>query len=466
MCMQPTQVASIQKWPWAGNEIVHNTIIPASRTVPGTRKKYYDIDIREYLSTEDNAVVRATLKKIVSELPTDKQAFFSSAAAGAFDYRADVIVSYLANNIRYAPIGRRFDEWQFPDETLAIAEGDCEDVAFLLAALLEASGISGYCIRVVLGCVSHQTHDGRTNTTDHAWVVYLNEQGAWELLEPLAIVGKKHKHRPELTVPHELDQVEYTPYFVFNRTHLWRIRSAARVAALPLNDYLASRQFWEGYHPLFAVKVHEGIYDEALKGISDDDLRTVKRASLIVDANVLAYDPRDHCDFAYVDEAWARIQQRVATGKLWDFAYAIHAVADFYAHTLYGEFGPKDADGNLVLFDPAHPSFESPTYDFSAYQPLPGCNETIDQAAADWKGKLISGQWWRWYSTFPDELENSAGFAHRRCLPDHDTIAVDSPTAKSTQIRYKGDVYATQFRLRRTAAVRHVAQMYQGWTKK
>ena len=59
-------------------------------------------------------------------------------------------------------------------------------------------------------------------------------------------------------------------------------------------------------------------------------LRAIKRASLIADVNVLAYDPRDHFDFAYIAEGWSRVQQRLATGNLPDFAYALHAVADFH----------------------------------------------------------------------------------------------------------------------------------------
>ena len=469
MCMRMSHVRPFQRWQWAGNEIVHNTIIPASRTVPGTKRKFYPIDIREYLSIDDNAVIRQTVKDIIAGLPAPSQVRFSSGLTGSFDFRADTVVEYVGNNLSYQPTGRDFDEWMFPDETLALKAGDCEDLAFLLAALLEASGISSYCIRVALGSVTRHGHDGKVKATDHAWVVYLNESGTWEILEPLAIAGKKHKRQraePSQPLPHPLDEIEYTPYFVFNRTHLWRVRGSDNIAKLSLPDYLGSRKFWVGFKPLFAVKVHEGIYDEALQGMPPGDLRAIKRASLIADVNVLAYDPRDHFDFAYIAEGWSRVQQRIATGDLQDFAYAMHAVADFYAHSVYADLGKKDAARNLVPYDPASPDLvPSPTYDFSPYQPLPGCAESIAQAAADWNGKLISGQWWRWYSTFPDELKNGPGFAHRRCLPDHDAMAVDSPTPGSAQRRYAGAEYTRQFQLRRTAAVQHIRQIYQTWRR-
>ena len=338
--MRTSHVSPFQRWQWAGNEIVHNTIIPASRTVPGTKRKFYPIDIREYLSTEDNAVVRQTVKDIIEGLPAASQARFRSSLPGSFDFRADTVVEYFGSNLSYQPVGREFDEWLFPDETLALKAGDCEDLAFLLAALLEASGISSYCIRVALGSVTRHRHDGKVKATDHAWVVYLNESGAWEILEPLAATGKKHKKQkaePSQPLPHLLDEIEYTPYFVFNRAHLWCVRSSENAAKLPLADYLGSRKFWTGFKPLFAVRVHEGIYDEALPGMAPGDLRAIKRASLMADVNVLAYDPRDHFDFAYIAEGWDRVQQRLATGDLRDFAYALHAVVDFYAHTVYAD---------------------------------------------------------------------------------------------------------------------------------
>jgi hypothetical protein len=79
------------------------------------------------------------------------------------------------------------DAWLFPDETLAQEYGDCKDLAFLLAAQLLASGISAYCVRVALSSLRFSLPKGRIQEHDHCWVMYQNEGGAWEILEPLGV---------------------------------------------------------------------------------------------------------------------------------------------------------------------------------------------------------------------------------------------------------------------------------------
>ncbi len=467
MCMQTSQVRPYQKWHWAGDEIVPDPIIPASRVVPGTKRTRYPIDIREYLSIEGNAVVRRELHGLLEGLNAADRARFFSRQAGSFDFRADQVRGRLGR-LRYRRSTRRFDTWQFPDETLACGGGDCEDLAFLFAALLQAAGISDYCLRVALGSVQIEDR-GRTRRFDHAWVVYQNEDGAWEILEPLAEIARfaeaGRRFRAAVRQARAATAtVEYTPHFVFNSRHLWRVRGPEDRAGRPLADYLGDRTFWARFDPTFAAGVHCDIYDQALQGMAPADLAAVKRASFWVDVNVLAYDPRDHFDFAYVPEAWQRVSDRLATGALKDFALATHAIADFYAHTLYGEFAPRNGNA-LVLYDPTSPSFATPpAYDFhQAGCSLPGCQLDADTAAAHWRGQVISGQWWRWYSTFPDDLENTSDFKQfRRCLPDHDFLAVDSPSYP-TPHHYAADEYAEQFGLRRAAAIAHVRAAYQAW---
>jgi len=489
MCFQSTSVRSIQRYHWAGDEIVHEPIIPASRTIAGTRKRSYPIDIREYLSTEGNAVIRGHLRALVQELSPAEQARFSSERVGSFDFRVQAVCDYLGRTVRYQASGRAFDEWRFPDETLAAGGGDCEDLAFALAALLEASGISGYCLRVALGTFSQRTtritlpsrsKKARARVTfqpekrsDHAWVVYLNEHGAWEILEPLALSGRATAAAATRATSKQLSatgraietvDAEYLPHFVFNRQHLWRVRSHENRALTALPDYLAEREFWTGFKPSYATGIHNSIYDEALHGMSPADLATVRRVSLGVDVNVLAYDPRDHFDFSYVPEGWQRVQRRLASKKLVDFGLAVHAIADFYAHTLYGEFARSRANGSIPAYDPARPlAPEQLRYDFRKYAPLPGSTESLAQAEAHWQGRLISGQWWRWFTTFPSELKRAPSFAQRRSLPDHDALAVDTPQPGAGHRRYDEQAYAVQFALRRGAAVEHIRAAYQAW---
>jgi hypothetical protein len=467
MCMQMTGVRPYQRWRWAGDEIAHDPILPAMRRVPVRGGKRFDIDVREFLSFDDNAVIRRALEKLRSGLAPEEQARFAARTPGAFDFRKRTVVQFV-DRLRYIPSERRFDSWLFPDETIARGGGDCEDRAFLLAALLEASGISGYCVRVAFGVVVERMAGGEERRFDHVWVVYFGENGAWEILEPLALRPRRRRkasdgrRRPPLR--RRSKDLEYIPYYVLNRDHLWRVRSAEPVAAGRFSNYVQSRSFWRAYDPSFALDVHESIYDQALIGMSEPDLDDVKSASTGVDVDVLNYDPRDHFDFAYVDPGWDRVQARLATGQLEDFALATHAIADFYAHSMYGVVATPRSDGSLPLYDPSRPlPAESLVYHFGTSE-LPGCSTSRQQAEAYWNGRLISGQWWRWYTTFPDDLQaHAADLARRRCLPDHDQVAVDHPQGWAPGHLLTEAEYREQFSLRNAAAIEHIREVYREW---
>lgn len=101
MCMQVTGVRPYQRWHWGGDEIVYDPIIPASRTVPGTKRARYPIDIRQYLSIEGNAVIRGALSKLQDGLSLKEQTRFGSRQPGAFDFRARKVVEFVGSRIRY-----------------------------------------------------------------------------------------------------------------------------------------------------------------------------------------------------------------------------------------------------------------------------------------------------------------------------------------------------------------------------
>ncbi|MBZ5589903.1 MAG: transglutaminase-like domain-containing protein [Acidobacteriia bacterium] len=472
--MQASAVRPYQCWHWAGDEIVQEPIIPASRKVPGSRKNRYEIDIREFLSTETNAVVRNRLRELASKLPTDEKVLFRSRTRGGFDLRARRIAEYVGG-LAHLRRGRAAREWLFPDETLANGGGDCEDLAFLLAAMLEASGISPYCIRVALGVLVDHTLSGeRRKHHDHAWVMYYTEGGAWQILEPVALPNEQlwqdlASRNVESLRAGQAADLEYVPHFVFNRHHLWNVRTKESAAGT-FTDYVAGRRhFWDRFDPTFAAGVHNEIFDEALKDMPWLQRLEVKAMSLAADANVIGYHPFDHFDTAYIDGAWARVQSRLACGELVDFARAVHAVGDFYAHTFYGEFTQwRDDHSFEPLLDRLHPRYARPLeYDFNPLGELPGCafGSTPNQAAALWEGRLISGQWLRWYVPFPDELtRDTEDFARRRCLPDHDAVAVDGPAAKPGHKLYTDKaVYSKQFDARRQAAIEHISWIYKQW---
>lgn len=470
--MQLCGIRPFQRWNWSGDMIVHDTTIPASRKVPSTNIKHYNIDIREFVSIGGNSVMRKTLRDITTNWSLEDKLLFFARSTGGFDFRAEKIFNWFSN-LSYIKSKRRFDQWLFPEETLAQNGGDCEDLSFLLATLLIESGISRDCVRVALGRVIDHTNVN-PKPHDHAWVMYQNELGAWQIFDPLSLVKQPEIINPVAPLSadthlldeleHQIHDVEYIPCFVFNPDHLWRVRSTQAIAGKSFNDYLNSRTFWKNFNPAFAASVHNFIYDQALKGMSSSDLSVVKTASLRVDINVLAYDPRDHFDFAYIQAGWDRVNQRLKSGSLDDFGLAVHAIGDFYAHSMYGHLAPKTNANRIVPYDPTNPIPTSQlVYDFTDL-PMPGASLDASASAKLWQGELISGQWWRWYTTYPSDLKSPKELQKHRNLPDHDALAVDSPTpGQQANFFVKNGTYTEQFALRRQAAIDHVTQVYQEW---
>jgi hypothetical protein len=99
MCLQTSAVTPWHGRNWEGDQIVHEPIIPASRTIPGTRRRY-PIDIREFLTTTNNAVVNQKLGRLIDRLPPSDQARFRSRSRGSFDFRADAVLDYVGT-LRY-----------------------------------------------------------------------------------------------------------------------------------------------------------------------------------------------------------------------------------------------------------------------------------------------------------------------------------------------------------------------------
>src|SRR5262249_43513014 len=96
MCMQKSAVLPWDSYNWSGDEIIPSPIIRASRPVPGTNKRY-NIDIREFLTTTNNAVVHQYLDELIHGLPQDEQALFRSHSPGSFDLRTDKVVQFVSN---------------------------------------------------------------------------------------------------------------------------------------------------------------------------------------------------------------------------------------------------------------------------------------------------------------------------------------------------------------------------------
>ena len=501
MCLQISAIKPWDSWNWDGDEIVHRPIIPASRTIPNTKKRYA-IDIREFLTTTDNAVVSEKLGELIHSVSPSDQACFRSHARGSFDFRADTIMQSF-RQLRYLhranQTGRGPDAWLYPDETLAQGGGDCEDLAFLLAALLLAAGISPYCVRVALGSLNISLANGKRETHDHCWVMYQNEAAVWEILEPMTAVGTRSGKKGIGPAQSQVRSLEYVPHYVFNADHLWRIHSRNVDRKTGFADYCQDRKFWRAFNPAFALGVHNTIYDQALGShLSAAALSAIKRKSLSLDANILTYDPRDHFDNGYVVEGWDLVNVRLAAFRQnnndWEsFGAATHAIGDFYAHSSYVHFAQLQNvapnAGQAVIYDPGVALVAPPQYTALPADPsLPSFDLTSDafsmntnlwtgtkpQAAQQCAGKLISGRYaqkydpvatfWEGFTSIPRALAQSSDFKNRGALPHHNEIAVDSERPDSRHKLYRANssgptdrnAYANQFRWRVNTAIRHI----------
>ena len=493
MCLAVSNVRSAAQWNWDGDVVVHNPIIPAPRYVPGTKKKY-SVDIREFLTSEKNAVMKQAIESIRESLPTSEKTLFFSHEKGSFDFRLRKVASFLLKKIKYKPDTRKriVGLWMFPEETLAKGSGDCEDRALLLASMLISSGISSYMVRVALGKIYRQS---RKESFDHVWVMYKNESGLWMLIEPQLYSGRAQEHRTlllkgERRIPAET--IEYIPYFVFNGDHLWGIKN--NVVKTTFESYLEGRTFWNRFNPEFAAGIHNNIFDSALNEMAPEDLLYVKAISLAMEVNPAIYDPRDHFDNGYVPESWKIVDERLGKKTLDGLGYAAHTIADFYAHTSYAHFAKKAADGELTLYDGQDvdglfekpPDYGSEGFDlkdedrFSVNDAK--CRMSREEAIGFWnKKKIISGRFAqpsdphqsfleKTFVYIPYALRHAADFPPRTCLPHHDEIAVDRDLQRNKiperhKLYTSPAEYSKQFQLRQRAAISHIKMIYKGWKK-
>ena len=178
-------------------------------------------DLREWITPGDREEIRRALRGM--DLPTTRD-------PGTFDERALTVWRWVIDNITYSEDSEEqtlLDYWQFPAETIAIKKGDCEDCAFLLASLLLGSGISSYCVRVVIGTVT----DTEDLVVPHAWAVYKDEAGKWCLLEATLPQGTIVDHMPsaESLARKNPGSPLYAPVLCINTEHVWQVGRKTRV---------------------------------------------------------------------------------------------------------------------------------------------------------------------------------------------------------------------------------------------
>jgi hypothetical protein len=525
MCLESCAIGGISQGAYDDAEVVFDVVLPSQRPVVGS-KRNYDIDVRTFLASNAvlTRVVSQELLPFAESLDPHGRERLRERAPGCFDFRARVVVGWVLQNIRYrAKDGR--DPWQFPDETLTLRSGDCEDIAFLAAALLMTSGVSGYHVRVALG----EVVDATGRRFQHAWVLYKSESGRWRLIEPLAIqhgfpkasplrstqTRKRTATQKRSSAGRYQGGLSYRPWYLLNTDHLWAIPQHGHPGSLAA----VARKSWRRMNPKFAGETHKLIVESALADIAPPALMTYLRGRFrnLVVATVddsdwvnpispssTPYNPFDHFDNGCIDESWTLVEKRLGAfaqdrQDYEPFAQAIHAIADFYAHSSYLHFASVDAStavrsaapypGKQALSDEPASQYDTPDYGpldmpgvgdfdlhrFSKNQRLwKGTNE---QAIAFWQGKVISGRYAQdlkdLHGSFvdstierlntlsaPPPLPNKWQRAERGALPHHAEIAVDAPDRSSSHLLYDTASYRSQFELRVATAVRHVRQAF------
>ncbi|MEI6436481.1 MAG: transglutaminase domain-containing protein [Bacteroidota bacterium] len=498
MCFTENTVKNLHKWNWDGDVIIHNPIVPSSRPAVGEAPgDEYDIDVREFMVTEKNALIQRVLKKDIERFIRvelkGRPTFFRSKKERSFDYRAHVILAWVSENIAYLDREAK-DSWQFPDETIHLKTGDCDDRALLLASLLISSGISTFNVRVALGQVE-MTGNGKTEKFDHLWVMYKSESGHWTLLEPLVSSNPDMDREALAKLPGSEDcfgiedieiETEYVPHYLFNDCHLWGVLIPGKQQNFQkelINR--KNRSKWSRFNPKFAGEVHRGILRAALNQAPAEMQKAIDRyfsrailgfiGPIVDDFDRGKYNPLIHFDNCFITESWDLVNQRLAkfksNGNPDDFFCAAHSIADFYAHTSYVHFAtivqqPDEKKDYPVLFDPKNPAFDHiPSY-YPAQSPevgfdLTGSQFTVNKKywkggdksaiAKYWDGKIISGRYaqpddtWSGVESFvtegilsviPKELLNSPDFDKRGWAPHHNEIAVDNQKIPASHVLY------------------------------
>jgi transglutaminase-like putative cysteine protease len=140
--------------------------------------------VNSYITPGD-ASVKALAREIAEKYPSEYNIY---QICSAFDL--------VSNSIAYISEPEGEDHWQFPNETLRIKNGDCEDQAFLLASLIQALGGTARVYAtdnhlfasVYIGQVNHTSRIAEAISRYYGTrleIYYqIDEYGSWLVLEP------------------------------------------------------------------------------------------------------------------------------------------------------------------------------------------------------------------------------------------------------------------------------------------
>ena len=447
------------------------------RLLPGGGKRAQPVrtDIRGFVPSRASTVVSkwvaTQLERAVAQHEWLGPLVHGMRHPASFDTVANLLADAVFEKIDYRL--RAGAAWQLPEETLARGHGDCEDRATLLASALVAAGVSPYNVRVALGTVRVSRPGKSLGIKAHAWVVYRSEDGSWLTLEP--VPSQENSKHPGLGF-------EYEPRFVFNGDHKWSFTAQQR----PRRG-----ERWNALDPTFHGEVHKSIVTQAaLQANVPAPLRSqLARTFTTLFGNVIdnpdlrfqSYHPRDHFDSGVIDDAWATVIARLKrfyekplmnADGVNNLCWALHALADFYAHSSYAHF-LKLEKGVLIPYDPVaktpalrYDYANDPTFSQAALSHYdawwkPGMFDRL----ARWKGRPISGRYSlhgdsqdvieRLTNAPPDSaFPNLPARQFAGSLPHHNEIAVDEEVGKNKL--YGTAAFKEQFAWRYHLALRHM----------
>lgn len=166
---------------WGGRRRLEDSVLRRKRVISpsdGAEPVYCPWDVRHWVLPGDDCYMREVWREIADSHQRD----FSSSQARQSDLSAKVIWHFVVEKIEYVKDEEGFDFWQFPQETLGLKQGDCEDKSFLMASLLLAAGIPEGRVRVTVGAM-YNLNGNRRRLIGHAWPMYRTSRGVWCILE-------------------------------------------------------------------------------------------------------------------------------------------------------------------------------------------------------------------------------------------------------------------------------------------
>lgn len=147
------------------------------------------------------------------------------------DATAHACQKYIVQNYKYVSdkISADMDEfWQFPNETLATMQGDCEDCSILMASLMLNAGIPDWRVRVTAGLVQTAA---TASTGGHAYVTYCRESdNNWVVLDWCYFEDSRTPVAKKARFSHKKKYKDI--WFSFNHLYSWSHKKILEVNGL------------------------------------------------------------------------------------------------------------------------------------------------------------------------------------------------------------------------------------------